>query len=253
MSLLAVLTVKVSAILLLALAGALCLRGSSASAKHWVLAVGVVAAVAAPALDVLPIPPVVPMVPVGPLVFDALRLGSYVLLTEPAAGVGVAELAAASQPPAAAVVAGGAVVGRMAVTIWLLGAVTSVGVLLVGLARLRWLRASSSRVTDGRWPAVRRSRAVVRPETRRRPGVRAASRLDGDVGLAAASRHAAGVGGRVVGGADAHRAAARACARAPRRLDAADGGRSVALCLVVQPVRLDGPRPAPSRERARGR
>ena len=76
MSLLAVLTVKVSAILLLALAGALCLRGSSASAKHWVLAVGVVAAVAAPALDVLPIPPVAPMVPVGPLVFDALRLGS---------------------------------------------------------------------------------------------------------------------------------------------------------------------------------
>ena len=63
----------------------------------------------------------------------------------------MAELAAASQPPAAAVVAGGAVVGRMAVTIWLLGAVTSVGVLLVGLARLRWLRASSSRVTDGRW------------------------------------------------------------------------------------------------------
>ena len=39
----------------------------------------------------------------------------------------------------------------MAVTIWLLGAVASVGVLLVGLARLRWLRTSSSRATDGRW------------------------------------------------------------------------------------------------------
>ena len=151
MSLLAALTIKVSAILLLALIGTLCLRGSSASAKHWVLAVGVVAAVAAPALDVLPIPPVVRMAPVGPLVFDALRPGSYVLFTEPAAGAGVAELAAASQRPAAAVVASGDVVGRMAVTIWLLGAVASVGVLLVGLARLRWLRASSSRVTDGRW------------------------------------------------------------------------------------------------------
>ena len=42
-------------------------------------------------------------------------------------------------------------VGRLAVTIWLVGAVASVGVLLVGLARLRWLRASSSRVTDGPW------------------------------------------------------------------------------------------------------
>ena len=151
MSLLAVLTVKVSAILLLALAGTLCLRGSSASAKRWVLAVGVVAAVATPALHVLPIPPVVRTAPAGPFVFDALRLGSYVLFTEPAAGAGVAELAAASQRPAAAVVARGDVVGRMAVTIWLLGAVASVGVLLVGLARLRWLRASSSRVTDGPW------------------------------------------------------------------------------------------------------
>ena len=144
MSLLAVLTVKVSAILLLALVGTLCLRGSSACAKRWVLAVGVVAAVAAPALDVLPIPPVVRVAPAGPFVF-------YVLFTEPGAGAGVAELAAASQRPAAALVARGDVVGRMAVAIWLLGAVASVGVLLVGLARLRWLRASSSRVTDGRW------------------------------------------------------------------------------------------------------
>ncbi len=56
MSLLAALTLKVSAILLPALIGALCLRTRSASARHWVLAVGVVSAVAAPALHVLPIP-----------------------------------------------------------------------------------------------------------------------------------------------------------------------------------------------------
>ena len=43
------------------------------------------------------------------------------------------------------------VVGWAAVTIWLAGAVASTGVLLVGLARLRWLRASSHRLTDGRW------------------------------------------------------------------------------------------------------
>ena len=36
-------------------------------------------------------------------------------------------------------------------TIRLVGAVAGTGVLLVGLARLRWLRASSRRVTDGPW------------------------------------------------------------------------------------------------------
>ena len=40
MSLLAALTVKVSAILLLVLAGALCLRTRSAAARRWVLAIG---------------------------------------------------------------------------------------------------------------------------------------------------------------------------------------------------------------------
>ena len=134
MSLLAVLTIKVSAILLLALIGTLCLRKSSAAARRWVLAVGVVSAVAAPALHVLPIPPV-RLAPVEPLVFDALPLRSDVPFRE----------------PAVAVVASDDVVGRLAVTIWLVGAVASAGVLLVGLARLRWLRASSSRVEDGPW------------------------------------------------------------------------------------------------------
>jgi TonB family protein len=50
-----------------------------------------------------------------------------------------------------AAVAGGHVVGLLAVTIWLAGTVAGAGVLLVGLARLRWLRASSSLVTDGPW------------------------------------------------------------------------------------------------------
>ncbi len=134
MGLLAALTVKVSAILLLALIGALCLRRSSASARRWVLAVGVVSAVAAPALHVLPILPV-RVAPVEPLVFDALRLRPDVPLTE----------------PAVAAVATDDVVGRLVVTIWLAGAVASVGVLLVGLARLRWLRRSSRRVTAGPW------------------------------------------------------------------------------------------------------
>ncbi len=162
MSVLAVLTLKVSAILLLALIGTLLLRRSSATARHWVLAVGVVSAVAVPAFHVLPTPPVARTAPVGPLLLNALPRGPFVRFTElvdpvDAEGVGsaVALPTAGSLPgrsaPAAAAVARGDVVGRLAVTIWLVGAFAGLGVLLVGLARLRWLRASSSRVTDGRW------------------------------------------------------------------------------------------------------
>ena len=128
MSLLAALTIKVSAVLLLALAGAVCLRARSASARHWVLAVGVVSAGAAPALHVLPVLPAVQVAP---------------------ADAGVLGTAVASE--AVAAVTRADVVGRLAVTVWLAGAVGSVAVLLVGLARLRWLRASSRLVIDGPW------------------------------------------------------------------------------------------------------
>ncbi|MCY4507213.1 MAG: M56 family metallopeptidase, partial [Acidobacteria bacterium] len=177
MSLLAVLTIKVSAILLLPLIGTLLLRRSSASARHWMLAVGVVSAVAVPALHVLPTPPVARMAPVGPLLFDALQpsalptaaspgpraparpLGPYVQFTEPVdadvAGSVVALQPAGPRPrpprPAAAAVLSAEVVGRLVVTIWLVGVFAGLGVLLVGLARLRWFRVSSTRVTDGRW------------------------------------------------------------------------------------------------------
>ncbi len=162
-SLLAALTVKVSAILLLALAGAFCLRTRSAAARHWVLAAGVVSACAAPALHVLPVPPVVRLAPFGTLawsagpVFDMLGLRPYALFTADAdvAGPAVASESAAFRAGrsgrTAAAVARDRVVGRLVVTIWLAGAVAGAGVLLVGLARLRRLRAASSRVTDGPW------------------------------------------------------------------------------------------------------
>ncbi len=163
MSLLAAWTVKVSAILLVVLAGALCLRTRSAAARRWVLAVGVASACAAPALHVLPVPPVVRVAPLGALdwsagpVFDMLGLRPYALFTADAdvLGPAVASESAAFRPGrsgrAVAAVAGGHVVGLLAVTIWLAGTVAGAGVLLVGLARLRWIRASSSLVTDGPW------------------------------------------------------------------------------------------------------
>ena len=163
---LAALTVKVSAILLLTLAGALCLRARSAAARHWVLAVGVVSACAAPAIHVLPLLPGVDAAPVGPLawqagpVFEALRLRSYAAaFAEPARG-GAVRPAAGRQPPgprsgssrpSVAMAAINAAAGRLGAAIWLTGAVTGAGVLLVGLARLRRLRASARRVTGGPW------------------------------------------------------------------------------------------------------
>ena len=162
-SLLAVLTVKVSAILLLTLVGALCLRTRSAAARRWVLAVGVVAACLAPALHVAPVPSVVRVAPFGALdwsaghMFAMLGLRPYALFTADADALGptVASESAAFRPGrsghAVAAVANDHVVGRLAVTIWSVGAVASAGVLLVGMARLRWLRASSRRVTDGPW------------------------------------------------------------------------------------------------------
>ena len=92
------------------------------------LAVGVVSAGAAPAFHFLP---VLPLVEVAPA--DAGALGPAV--------ASVAVTAVASHD----------VVGPLAVTIWLAGLVVSALVLLVGLARLRWLRVSSTRVTDGPW------------------------------------------------------------------------------------------------------
>ena len=162
---LAALTFKVSAILLLALAGALCLRSRSAAARHWVLTVGVVAACAAPAIHVLPLLPGLQAAPVGPLawragpVFEALRPRPHAApLAEPA-GPGAALPAAergpsgrrsgSSRPVVVAAIDEAA--GRLGAAIWLTGAVGGVGVLLVGLARLRRLRATARRVTGGPW------------------------------------------------------------------------------------------------------
>ena len=101
--------------------------------------------------------------------------------------------------------------------------------------------------------AVQRPRGVVRLPARRRPPARARPRAGGDVGLAAARRHAAGIGVGVVGGTDAGRAAARARPRAPRRLGRAVGGRGAVVRLVVQPAGVGAAGEAPPRERAGGR
>ena len=171
MSLLAALTIKVSAILLLVLAGAVCLRTRSASARHWVLAVGIVAAGGAPALHVLPILPVVEVAPTA-----AGVLGPAVA-SEAVAG---RRERRCRRPVGRNHLAGGhggqrrCAPGRVGETPMAPRVVAS---------------------CDGRTvaSAVLRSRTVLRPEARCRPAVRAAARTGGHVGLAAGRRDAAGV------------------------------------------------------------
>lgn len=144
-SLLAGLTIKVSGVLLLALIASFCLRRSSASARHWVLAIGVMSALAMPALSVLTVHGL--QLRLG-LPFAGHADGAWFGATVPSrsGGSGLDGLLST-----VAALAGADVVGWLAVTIWLVGAVVSTGVLLIGLARLRSLRASSSRLMDGRW------------------------------------------------------------------------------------------------------
>ena len=144
-SLLAALTIKVSAILLLALIGTLCLRRSSASARHWVLAVGVVSALAVPALHVLPMHTLWPRLSVPFTGRTDVGLLGAPVVSQPA-GSPLDRFRSA-----VAALASDEMVGWLALTIWLVGAVASTGVLLAGLARLRWLRASSDRLRDGPW------------------------------------------------------------------------------------------------------
>ncbi len=166
MSLLVTLTIKVSGILLLALVATVCLRTRSASARHWVLAIGVVSACAAPAVHVLPLPPVVQMAPVAPRAwrapfnFDALGPRPSAPPAEAADDGAIGPTVVAPGPadsrlrqprPPVAATGFADAIGWWAVTIWLAGLVVSAGVLLVGLARLHWFRAASSRVTEGPW------------------------------------------------------------------------------------------------------
>ena len=144
-SAIAALTMKVSAILLLALVASLCLRRSSASARHWVLAVGVVSALATPALGILTVHGL------------GLRLGLPFAGHADGAWFGAAVVSGSAGSrldglwSALAALASEDAVSWFAVGIWLVGAVASTGVLLAGLARLRWLRQSSNRLMDGRW------------------------------------------------------------------------------------------------------
>ena len=132
-------TIKMSLVLAAGLAAAALLRRRSAALRHWVLTAAVLCAAITPLLQATMPAWHVPA-------FSALvgrRLAPIVLLV-PVPYVQAADGGAAGAPaPHAASLA------RFVVPIWLAGAGLSVAILLVGLARLRWLAAHARPIRDG--------------------------------------------------------------------------------------------------------
>lgn len=159
MSLLLETTIKVSLVVLVALAANGLLRGRSAALRHWMLAAALSCAAAMPVLGV-----VAPSWQLRVLPAAMTQAGSdadVVVVEE------VAVLVAAAGPdrPAADAIAGkvdgsgsrlspASVAAAGLVPVWLAGVATGVAVLLVGLARLAWLAARAEPVRERAWEAA---------------------------------------------------------------------------------------------------
>ena len=147
-------TLKVSLVVLLALAVVWCLRRRSAAARHWVLSVAVGCAFAVPVLSALAPTWHVPVAqPWSVTVPTAVRLaGATDTLIE--SGEPSLSLNATLGDPAAGPDARH---GRWPSTaalmlpIWIMGVAGLGALLLLGLARLAWLSAGATPVADPRW------------------------------------------------------------------------------------------------------
>ncbi len=132
-------TIKMSLVLAAGLAAAALLRRRSAALRHWVLTAAVLCAAITPLLQATM--PAWHLPALSTLV--GRRLAPIVLLVPvPYVQAADAGVAAAPAPHAASV-------ARLVVPIWLGGAGLSVAILLIGLARLRWLAAHARPIRDG--------------------------------------------------------------------------------------------------------
>src|SRR5262249_53249885 len=146
MSLLIESAVKVSLIVLAALAGAALMRTRSAALRHWVLAAAVACAAIVPAVR---------------FVAPAWRIAFHGFNRAPSSAVEVSDAfvlpAAPSAPPARSIGAPAVEPGakpRVATTlagIWIGGVIVSLLLLLAGLSRLTWIASRSAPVLDGVW------------------------------------------------------------------------------------------------------
>jgi beta-lactamase regulating signal transducer with metallopeptidase domain len=155
---------KVSLILSAALVLSMTLRAKSAALRHWVLSVGIVCAVTAPALTSI--------APAwhAPLGTKAAATPSPGVAVERSArdSVQTPTSTANLSPNAGATGA----VSRMAawqllIGTWIAGTLIAFATLILGLARLSWIRSRARRLDDGMWPAL--ARDIARANGIRRP------------------------------------------------------------------------------------
>jgi len=137
-------TIKVSLVMLFALAAAAMWRRRPAAVRHWVLSVAIVAAALTPLLVV-----VAPAWSIRPrmVVSDRLIASTSPSLTAP----GEARRSASTTPLSPSTLAPAITAARLIEWAWLAGFAMSVAVLGLGLGRMAWLAADSTEVVDGPW------------------------------------------------------------------------------------------------------
>ena len=156
-------TIKVSVIVLVALAATRLMRRRSAALRHWILAAAIACAVAAPLLG-----PVVPSWHVDFGMASTVHRRPR-LQKRPAAAVDIASPVAGNEAQTAVDVgARNGDPGRARgvdplALVWVAGLTVGLGLLIVGVVRLRWLESRSS--ADARRPMDPHSRETSRVST----------------------------------------------------------------------------------------
>jgi TonB family protein len=160
-------TVKVSVIVLVALAATRLMRRRSAALRHWILVAALACAVAAPLLG--------PVVPSWHVDFGMASTAVPATVTPetPTAAADIASPVAGDEVQTA--IAFGARNGNRGrtrsvdplVLVWVAGLSAGLGLLTVGVFRLRWLESRSRPMLDGPW--IRIARDVARQYGLRHP------------------------------------------------------------------------------------
>ena len=165
-SLLVEATVKVSLVLLLALAVVWGLRRRSAAARHWVLSVAVACALVVPVLSAVAPTWYVPVTGAWPV--TAARLASG-LAADPASRPAIGRGGDVSTVNVTLTASPGTDTRRnpvqrmtgLLLPVWMGGVGAIVVMLLVGLVRLAWLSAHATPVSDPRWLELATETAAV--------------------------------------------------------------------------------------------
>jgi len=146
MSLLLNAALKVSVIVAIGFVAAALLRRRSAALRHWVLAAAIVCAAAAPMLTLI-VPAWHAPSPSWSSTAHAIDPSEWIALRDATADALTST--AVHRPPAT--IARRVSVSRALAVLWLLGAIVSVSLLAIGLARLSWVASRAQPIQSGRW------------------------------------------------------------------------------------------------------